>query len=193
MSVSRTTRLRLTGSPLGARVAQWGARGVIKGIQSGTITLVGVGANTATIAAVDMGTTLLFYAGNSESNGGSADGFCRLVLTNSTTVTASRSGGANTAVVSFFTVEFVPGVFKSLQNPTITIVDTATSNTATINAVDTTKTFLNYQGTDVGDNASGNSSNWMSRLILTNSTTVTATRGGTTGTNIVALQVVELY
>jgi hypothetical protein len=193
VSIARTSRPRLTGSPLGSRVAQWGARGLIRNIQSGTIALAGVTSNTATITTVNTGTTLLFNTGNSISAGGSGDGFCRLVLTNSTTITATRTAATGTATVAYFVIEFVPGAFKSLQNTTITIADTATSNTATITAVDTTKTFINSLGSDVGDNASGSSTNWLARLVLTNSTTVTATRSGTSGQNILSFQVVEMY
>jgi len=67
---------------------------------------------------------------------------------------------------------------KKVQRVTITISAGNLTGTATINAVDTTKTGIILAGLRISANASRNSV--LSTLELTNSTTVTATRGSTT-------------
>jgi|SRR5688572_19633801 len=59
------------------------------------------------------------------------------------------------------------------------------SGTATIAAVDTTKAFLSYLG------ANGSATNHVFKITLTNSTTITATRDGTSGDATVNFCIVE--
>lgn len=79
-------------------------------------------------------------------------------------------------------------VINSVQRGTIAITGTNTSNTATVTAVDTTKAALhvvgqtNTQGSD-GSNA---------YLVLTNSTTITATRASSgSGTSTISWELIE--
>lgn len=66
--------------------------GVIS-VQRGTVT----GAATATPTAVDTNKTMLFYLGQETDNGvGDTSKAARIVLTNSTTITQTTSGGAAT-------------------------------------------------------------------------------------------------
>lgn len=86
----------------------------------------------------------------------------------------------------------VSQLIKSVQPFTIAINAGSSSGTATITAVDTTKAFVSWGGTDLDATAAGGGAhNWLATLVLTNSTTVTATRGGITGTATVAGTVVE--
>jgi len=80
---------------------------------------------------------------------------------------------------------------KSIQRGTITISSGAVSNTATISSVTTSKTQLNF----LGSSTTADLSLYLAftRVTLTNSTTVTATRGGAGGhdTTTVSYEVIE--
>lgn len=162
---------RLRGS---LPVSMWmrgGASG-IDSIQTGTISVASaVGANTATITAVDTTRTILLHLGTSYNISGSIQtGPCvRIALTNATTVTATdvvTADGA-TATVSFVAVQFKVGVLKSLQRGTVT---TAAGTSTLSTAVNTAKSFVNL----LGFSTTSNDNNTRPRLALTNSTTVTA-------------------
>lgn len=80
---------------------------------------------------------------------------------------------------------------KSIQNVSITIATSASSNTATISSVDTNKAVVYFHGQENGD--ATDIRQGMARLDLTNATTVTATRAGSSSsrTLTVKAQVVE--
>lgn len=84
--------------------------------------------------------------------------------------------------------QFMPGAIKAIYRGTITIANTATSNTATITAVDTAKAVVTHLGVSSTETSVANTNAY---LALTNTTTVTATRAGSTGSLVVAYQVVE--
>lgn len=75
---------------------------------------------------------------------------------------------------------------KSIQRGVITL-SSVTSATATITAVVTAKTALRHLGatSDVGEAYS------LARINLTNTTTITATRGNATGTSTVSWELTE--
>jgi hypothetical protein len=84
---------------------------------------------------------------------------------------------------------------KSIQRGTITIDRNSLTGTATIDAVNTSKTMLNLLGFTIGSNAAG-TAEYLTRIALTNSTTITATRakivGGSTDNNtLVSYEVIE--
>ena len=80
---------------------------------------------------------------------------------------------------------------KSIQPFTIALA-AAGSNTATITSVNTSKAYIVYGGAQLDSTAAGGGAhNWFCELTLTNATTVTAARGGNTGTVTVAGTVVE--
>lgn len=80
-----------------------------------------------------------------------------------------------------------PGSLKSIQRGVISMVG-AYSGTATITAVDTSKTELRLLGvsntTALAD---------LARVVLTNATTITANRGSTSGTSEVSWELTEFY
>lgn len=186
-------RSRLRGS---TPVSQWlsGGGGVrIKSIQRGTITLNGVASNTATITAVATTNTELVYLGCSyDTDVADEQQYeCRVMLTNATTVTANRGGTSGTAIASFEVIEYATGVLRSVQRGTISLSG-ATSNTATVSAVDTTRCRLTSLGTsDTSGAPQGFGSRFRARLALTNATTITATKGVANDTTTVAYQLLE--
>lgn len=84
--------------------------------------------------------------------------------------------------------QFLPGAIKAIYRGTIAIANTATSNTATITSVDTTKALIFPLGVESTETSVANTN---VRVALTNATTVTASRGGSTGSVTVGFQVVE--
>lgn len=173
----------------------------IKSIQRGTIVLSGAGAdgvvetNTATITSVDMNNAFVRFLGSSGANT-SYGNFCRVELTNATTVTASHFNHLSTTV-SYEVIEFYPGVIKSIQRGTIAIANGGVlTNTATITSVTTTQACIEDSGieptTDAG--ATTYQEEYVYTLVLTNATTVTATRGlGTAAAVKIGFTVVEFY
>jgi len=176
------------GSPLFATVARWGKRSPIKSIQYGTVTLNNQTSNTATITSVDPNNALILFLGSTyaATTAESNIDFARITLTNATTVTANQNTAiANNTIVSFLVVEFYPGILKSVQRGTMSV-----TTTSTITAVDTTKAVLFY----LGQSTSGSPFDalQLSRITLTNATTITGTGGvGTNGT--ISWQVAEFY
>jgi hypothetical protein len=77
-------------------------------------------------------------------------------------------------------MSYRPSIIRSIQRGTIAISSGASSNTATITAVTTANTMLLYNGNSSDDASGDNPSRAQARITLTNSTTITATRGATT-------------
>jgi hypothetical protein len=80
-------------------------RSCIRSIQRGTIVIgSGTVTNTATISAVNTASAVVRMVGAHIDNGGSGDGFAYLVLTNSTTITATRTTGNGNLTVEYVVV-----------------------------------------------------------------------------------------
>lgn len=164
---------------------------LIKSIQRGTITIGSSDtAETATITAVNPSNTRLKIMG--ERIAASAGG-ARIALTNATTVTADRqtTGGGTTKTVNYEVVEYYPGVIKSIQRGTITLTAPATSNTATITAVNN-RAEVAFLGTSYDTDAFEQSMH-QANVTLTNSTTLTAQRVTGVGNVIVGYEVIEWF
>jgi len=166
----------------------------IKSIQRGTITLTSVASNTATITSVTTANAYVAYIGHRDSDtvGNNADNWTRLDLTNATTVTATRAGTTGTVIVSFEVIEYYTGRLRSLQTVSISITNGNTSNTATLGTTlqSTAKAIIIWAGNSSSPTAIAPDSGWVN-LVLTNTTTVTATRTGSAGTVVVNATVVE--
>lgn len=175
----------LDGTLLTARVSR--VRSTIKSIQQGTCALAGTTSQTATINSVSLANSYvvcLWISSNTATNNDER-GYTRVELTNATTVTGYRDTGTDTATIGFFVVEHFPGVIKSVQAGTLT-------STATITAVNTARAVLYHLGYLADATAAaGVTAARFVRLDLTNSTTVTLTRGTGTGTVTAGYQVVE--
>jgi len=184
--------------PLGSSgvVGLWGRSSLIKSVQRGT----GSYASTVTIASVVPENSLLFYSGNlfSANNDNKQYWFQRVSLTNATTLTFTLTGGAGTTTAGWQVIEFPPGVLKSVQRGTITLAAGAGSGTATITGVDTAKSVVNILGSSNNDTVTGGYAGGQettSYAVLTNATTVTATRNAAAGAiaMVVSYEVVEFF
>lgn len=80
--------------------------GAIKSTQRGTIALTAVASNTATITAVDTSKSVLRYLGQTSIGSIAAETDVKIVLTNSTTITATRDSASNSATVSWELTEY---------------------------------------------------------------------------------------
>lgn len=184
--MSRRSRRSIGPAGIGGVVALWGAPSLVIGVQRGTITITGAATGTATITAVDTANSRIRFLGQTASLN-AVDGtkyFARLALTNATTVTATvnASPGADSCTVGFEVTEYAPGVLRSVQRGTISC--TGGSATATISAVNTSKSELSFLG--FSDTDTSNNNGVVPRLAFTNATTVTAS-------NVVAAQATVAY
>ena len=92
--------------------------------------------------------------------------------------------------------QFSGGGIKSIQRGTITIGLTAsTAVAATITAVNTAKTILNYCGCTSGLKTSSSAMSEMARIELSSSTQITATSrtGSMTNNVVVSYEVIEYF
>ncbi len=188
-------RLPLTGAGLSATLGQWTLPGMVAVVQRGTIAITGATSNTATITSVDPSNSQLRLLGVSLSvTTLTPDKFhARLAFTNATTITASviTSPAGETVSIAFEVLTYVPGVIKSVQRTTIAILAGTTSNTATINPVNTLRSVVD----NLGNTSSSNTADTVCRVALTNATTVTGTcvdpADGSTQT--LGVQVIEWF
>lgn len=87
---------------------------------------------------------------------------------------------------------YATSVIKSIQYGTVSLGTGVTSAAATITSVNTAKAALIYLGGT--SNAASGVNTALTRITLTNATTVTGTRDdGTTSSTIVSFVVVEFY
>ena len=193
--MSRRQRTFIGPQGMGGLVSMWGVSSLIKSVQRGTITLTGAATGTATITSVATENAVLMYLGNTCDVAASTDSqlaWCRVSLTNATTITATRQNVTGNCVVAFEIIEYLPGVIKSIQIGTVSIANLTASNTAAITGVNTEKSVLMYLGAQV-QNTTGNTIDSWNRLTLTNATTITATRIGTASINQIGYQIVECF
>ena len=164
--------------------------GIISSIQEVEITISSSSATgTATITSVDTSRSVVFFSygnmGGARQTSVSAgvDGvYTRVALTNATTVTATRGASpAFSKTIICTVVEYTDAAVDSVQQGTISMTDTTASGTDTISSVTTSRSIVIYNGdsitVDVGEGRA------MTDVSLTNSTTVTATRGTTSSTS----------
>lgn len=141
---------------------------------------------TDTITSIDTTRTLLIYNGMLGSTLGIGNTALTNVLTNATTVTLTRVSNSAVTRTSYYTVvQFKAAVVNSLQRGTIAQA-AATSGTATITSVTTTKAFVNW----ANESANGNHNTVLTGLALTNATTVTSDTN-TAGSPTTAYEVLE--
>jgi hypothetical protein len=168
---------------------------LIRSVQRGTISIgPAASSNTATIVSVDPVNAVVRWLGQSYGTDGVVDerpGWTYVTLTNATTVTATRGATSNTSTASYEVVEFAPGVIRSIQRGTIAL-NAATSATGAVTEVNSSKSELTYTGETSGDGF-GYPARYLIRVVLTNSTTVTATRGNATNNMVSSYQLVEFF
>ncbi len=163
-------------------------------IQRGTITITVSGGTpltgTATITAVDPSYSAVHWLGQSafDSNNRPAE-FATVVLTNATTVTASIFGAVSGSItVAFEVISWHPSVIRSRQPFSITMTDGgSTTGTATIAAVDLTRSALFFGGSAASASVTNSAASYavQCRVALTATTTVTATRALASGSGCI--------
>ena len=160
----------------------------IESIQLGTVLVPNnSGSASTTITVVDTSNSFLIPNGFRTGND-LAGGEIRIELTDSTTVTAYRVGSyATDCYVNFSLLEFVDGSIAGVQRGTITMSNPELTDTATINAVDTSKCVLSF----LGNAGNGTANDLRSNITLTNSTTITAQRNQAPGTTTVGFEILE--
>lgn len=182
------------GSGLSSVVSR--ARGVVKSIQRGTILVSAATSATATIVAVNPNNTILNFLGASSTTitANTERAAARIDLTDSVTVTATKVSGTDAITVSFEVVEYCPGIIKTPQRGTITLASVA-SNTGAIVGVNLSKTNLVSLGLTMDAIAAATTQPdcMQAKTVLTNSTTITASRNNTVGTLVIGYQIVEYY
>lgn len=172
-------------------VIEWGDDCVV---QTGTITTAsGSLTGTATISAVDLTRTIIFYQGRSQNGGGGpSNGMMGIYLSSSTQVTAIRTGTGAVMTMPFSLVQLPTWAVRSLQNVASLSTDTTGSYTATVTAFDPRFTVPIFNGTTY-TNATTSYLNNLYTHELTNTTTVTFLRGGTdASTRVNYLSLLEL-
>ena len=135
--------------------------------------------DTKTITSVTQGNTVIFYGGQTSSANSYATTRYALQLTSSTNVNLVRGGTSTSSrTVAYTVLEFAAGVLKSnVQRGTIDLTS-ATSNTATITSVDTSKACVAYTGMNTSNNLTNQlGSNIQQKVAITNATTVTGSIG----------------
>ena len=88
--------------------------------------------------------------------------------------------------------QFFGGQIKSIQRGVISLAGVNLTATATITAVDTSKTELRLLGQDSNVNTA-NFDYVLAHIVLTNTTTITATRVTGSGTNVISWELTERY
>lgn len=151
--------------------------GLIKSVQRGTIALTSATSATATITAVDPKNAELHLLGSGFSSNVRTGDQCNpsIVLTNSTTVTASlNTSNPATCTVSFEVIEYWPGVIRSIQRGTV-----AVGASATITEVVRARSKVNFLGFTM--TSAVMQSDQTVLLALATATSVSCTGGGSLG------------
>lgn len=157
---------------------------VIKSINHISIGVSGVTSNTQTVSSVNLCCTALIANVMSSIVVPPNQGLVLGTITNSTTITASKNASTGQAQFSGELIEFGASFVKSRGCGTIDLLDTVSSNTATITSVNTAKTAVFYTG-GTSTVTSGTSLTITQaqqvNLTLTNATTITASRLSSSG------------
>lgn len=156
-------------------------------LQYGTTSLASVMSNTSTITSVDTTASYIVNDGCKASENvvfGNAYSFCRVELTNATTVTVTRNAQAGgTLTAAWHVVPMTKFFVKSIQSGTISIATSASSGTATLGtAVTTTRAILSNLGCTGNFDGSALPEDQGINMRLTSTTQVTASRVSSSAT-----------
>lgn len=157
--------------------------GIIKSRNQEIIT-VNPSPTDATISAVNLNKTIMFYSGV-RPGGNVGTSLPSSFLYNSTTV-RGVNGGSNNGRTASQILEFNVGI-ASIQYGSVTIGVSSTSNTSTITSVNTSKSIVVFNGLTSSSSSNFDSSITSATIELTNSTTVTAARGASNGSDSLAV------
>lgn len=157
------------------------AGAVIKSIQRG----ISAGTSAVTITSVSLADAILRVLGWTTNNDTQDLDFARMAFTNATTLTPTVNTGGGLNGLSWEVTEYQPGAIKSIQRGTI-----GSLTTATITAVDTSKSELHILGNTTTSATTGDQAH--TTITLTNSTTITSGAAGGLNTTT-GWEVVEFY
>lgn len=165
----------------------------IKSVQRGTVTLpLATASATTTLATTVTAANAYVRALSPEVVDTAADAHFRIELTNGTTVTGYHLGTGSVGItITFEVVEYFAWVLKqSIQAGVVTLTSVA-SNTATITAVGS-KASIVYLGADTTATGGGAfPGDMLTKIALTNSTTVTGSRTGANNNMRVGYAVID--
>lgn len=165
---------------------------VFDSVQHFTITIAASGtSNTATVSAVDTSKSFIIWGGSRSSANNADNTLGRVELTNSTTLTATRTSGSSGVdlVISGTLIES-SHLVSSVQRGTISL--SGSSATATISSVDTSRTAVTCLGAASGRAAAWTQNSAHPIMSLTNATTVTAAyNSSASGTTVVSYEAIE--
>lgn len=189
VTAKTNTSLGAPGNIIGFAVIQFQAA-IINNIQQFSLTTATAATSiTQTITSVVTANTMIAYGNSTSAVNGYTNAIYILSLTNSTTVTLTRTGtNTSSRTINFTVIEFVSGILNSLNRGT-TALTSATSNTATIGAVNTAKSFVNFCGYN---SLAAAEASVEASIVLTNSTTVTsAVNTASASTTTTSWEIVE--
>ena len=175
-------RERATGL-VNAVVSNWGrSPGLINSIQYVSVTPSGASLTTdTTINAVTVADTVVLFLGLSADNDANAARM-KVALTSTTNIqfTVNTSPAFSTLTAKAVVIEFKAGFIKTNQDFEIALTGVA-SGTVTISAVAVANTMIIPRGWTVTATSQAINMTGGLSLTLTNTTTVTGARQGTTG------------
>lgn len=150
-------------------------------LQYGTTSLASTTSNTSTITSVDTTASYIVNDGCKASENvvfGNAYSFCRVELTNATTVTVTRNAQAGgTLTAAWHVVPMTKFFVKSIQSGTISIATSSSSGTATLGtAVTTNRAILSHLGCTGNFDGSALPADQGINMRVTSTTQVTAER-----------------
>lgn len=177
-SISATNTVTVRGT-----VVQFKAS-TVTSVQQSTVTIAASATSgTITISSVDTTRSALFLLGSTVSTTVTAPQsvFSRIDITNSTTITANRASSSTAAVtLGFAVVQFAAGVVQRVQSRSVTLANSATASTDTIESVNPNNSITLYNGVS---STSATINNYLYRLQLIDPNAVTITRTGTSTTS----------
>ncbi len=159
-------------------------------LTSGTVSITGGNpSNTASISLSDIGECFLYFTSQSDYTGTIKSNYrARGEITDASTLTFERVGTTNDIDITYYVWEAGSSEID-VQRGSIDITAGNSSNTASVSSVTTADSML--LGSWALTLLTGSQFHRATTLELTNSTTVTAERGGTTGTTETGYQVIE--
>ena len=123
---------------------------IVSGVQQKAVSITSSSASdTDTLSAVTAGNTLLMWGGvNAQAVEANAFDCYSTFLTNTTTVTKTRTGsGAAARTINYTAVSFAADALNgSVQRSSSLALSSQTSNTSSLTTIDTTKSFVNWNG-----------------------------------------------
>lgn len=151
--------------------------GIIKSLQQFSSTLNSSSlTDTVSILQVVMANSIIINGGMNSAGTTFSNTQCMMQLTSPVAITFTRLGNATgDRIYQFTVVEFQPNVLSSMQRGTITFSSGA-SATATVTSTSTTSGICSQTGFEASGSATQYNQLFLGNA-LTNSTTITATRG----------------